>query len=103
MGLGSLRDDAIPATTLGLVECNIRPLHQLCDPVRTTPQRRHANTDGYRDRRTATANRKRCFLDLGADALGDLLGDVRLRVGHDHDELLTAVAAGEVDAPHVLA
>src|SRR5690242_18584725 len=99
---GGLGYDPVAPAGFGLVERYVRALHERVHPVGVRLERRHADAHRDLDRPSVSRHHERGAGDLGAYALRHLLGDRRLGVRHHDDELLAAVAAGEIYAPHVL-
>ena len=63
---------------------------------------RDGDADGAGDiqRESASADDKGFFRNMAAQAFRNRQGDGNIRIRHDHDKFLPAIAAGKVDAAH---
>src|ERR1700756_997667 len=96
--LRRLRDDAVAAVVLGAVERGVGALQHIADRLAFALEDRQPDRDRDLDPLGPLVDRKRLARDGTAKPFCDHPGDMQVGLGHYDDELLAAIAAGEIDA-----
>src|SRR5262249_52093199 len=100
---GGVGDDPVAAVALGPVEGLVGALENGFRAVVGLRDRRDSDREGALDGPRALEDGERLAGDAPPDALGHHRRHRHVGLRHDHDELLAAEAAGEIDAADRLA